>query len=80
MYNFGFNSKKKLAKEIARLYFEYDNTPCASVEIFHEDCASQSALNMLCKRLKIKPAHRSILGGGTGEYKKADFIKHGGRE
>lgn len=73
MYNFGFISKKKLAKEIARLYFEYDNTPCSSVELFHEDCASQSALNILCKRLKIKPAHLNHLGGGTGEYKKEDF-------
>lgn len=73
MNNFGFISKKKLAKEIARLYFEFDNTPCSSVEIFHEDCASQSALNMLCRRLKLKPAHLSTLGGGTGEYKKSDF-------
>ena len=60
MSNFGFISKKKVAKEIAIIY----NT--------HLDCnlfddGACSALNYLCTRLKIKPMHLNKLGGGTGE-------------
>lgn len=31
------------------------------------DCEAQSALNLLCKKLGIKPMHFNKLGGGTGE-------------
>ena len=66
MKNFGFISKKKVAREIAKIYNSHNNTPCPK-EQFLEDCAAQSSLNFLCTQLKIKPMHLNELGGGTGE-------------
>lgn len=64
MKNIGFISKKKVAREIARVYNTlghdvYDSGGCA-------------ALNRLCSRLEIKPMHRNKLGGGTGEMLKGE--------
>ena len=66
MDNFGFISKKKVATEIAKAYNGHNNTPC-SKEQFLKDCEVQSALNLLCKRLNIKPMHLNKIGGGTSE-------------
>ena len=66
MNNFGFISKKKVATEIAKAYNGHNNTPC-NKEQFLKDCEVQSALNLLCERLNIKPMHRNKIGGGTGE-------------
>lgn len=66
MKNFGFVSKKKVAREIAKIYNDHENTPC-SKEQFLKDCEVQSALNFLCSNLNIKPMHLNKLGGGTGE-------------
>lgn len=66
MKNFGFISKKKVAREIAKIYNDHENTPC-SKEQFIRDCEVQSALNLLCGNIGIKPMHLSNLGGGTGE-------------
>ena len=66
MNNFGFISKKKVATEIAKAYNGHNHTPC-SKEQFLKDCEVQSALNLLCKRLNIKPMHLNKIGGGTGE-------------
>lgn len=60
MSNFGFISKKKVAREIAKIYNEHK-----SVDLF--DSGACSALNLLCTKLNIKPMHRNKLGGGTGE-------------
>lgn len=62
----GFVSKKKVAREIAKIYNDHENTPC-SKEQFIRDCEVQSALNLLCGNLGIKPMHLNKLGGGTGE-------------
>jgi hypothetical protein len=62
MNNLGFISKKKVAKEIAKIY----NTK--GHDVF--DCGGCSALNLLCKKLGIKPMHLNKLGGGTGEMLK----------
>ena len=59
MNNLGFISKKKVAREIAKIY----NTKGHSVPN-SEAC---SALNLLCDRLKIKPMHRNKLGGGMND-------------
>lgn len=67
MKNFGFISKKKVAREIAYIYELHENTPC-DPEQFKRDCEAQSALNFLCRRLGIKPMHLNKLGGGTGEW------------
>ena len=66
MNNFGFINKKKVATEIAKAYNGHNNTPC-NKEQFLKDCEVQSALNLLCKRLNIKPMHLNKIGGGTGE-------------
>lgn len=66
MENFVFVSKKKVAREIAKIYNDHENTPC-SKEQFIRDCEVQSALNLLCGNLGIKPMHLNKLGGGTGE-------------
>ena len=66
MSNFGFISKKKIAKEIAKIYCEHKNTG-VSEEQFLMDCGACSALNLLCRNLNIKPMHLNKLGGGTGE-------------
>ena len=60
MNNFGFISKKKVASEIAKAYNGHNNTPC-NKEQFLKDCEVQSALNLLCKRLNIKPMILIIL-------------------
>lgn len=62
----GFISKKKVAKEIAKIYNSRNNTPCPK-EQFLRDCEVQNALNFLCSKLNIKPMHLNKLGGGTGE-------------
>ena len=69
MSNFGFISKRKVAREIANVYHLHDNTPC-DPEQFLRDCEVHSALNFLCKELNIKPMHLNKLGGGTGEMLK----------
>ena len=66
MRNFGFISKKKVAREIAKIYNDHENTPFEN-EQFLRDCGAQSTLNLLCGKLNIKPMHRNKLGGGTGE-------------
>ena len=61
MGNFGFISKKKVAREIAKIYHNYGGHNLLDSEV----C---SVLNSLCFRLKIKPMHLSKrLGAGTGE-------------
>ena len=57
-HNFGFISKKKLAREIAKMYNEYNGHDMFS-------CGNCSALNGLCRRLKIKPMHLNKHAGGT---------------
>lgn len=59
MKNFGFISKKKVAKEIAKIYNNKGH------DIFDSGCCS--ALNLLCKKLNIKPMHLNDLANGTGE-------------
>lgn len=66
MRNFGFISKKKVAREIAKIYNNHNNTPCEK-EQFLRDCEAQNALNLLCTKINIKPMHLNKLGGGTGE-------------
>ena len=66
MYNFGFISKKKVAKEIAKIYLER-SVPRLTREEILRDWEVCSALNLLCTKLEIKPMHRNKLGGGTGE-------------
>ena len=66
MKNIGFISKKKVAREIARIYNERNKTRLTKEEIL-KDWEVQSALNLLCNNLGIKPMHRNKLGGGTGE-------------
>lgn len=66
MSNFGFIRKKKVAREIAKIYNEHNNTPCEK-ERFIRDCEVQSALNYLCGKLNIAPMHLNKLGCGTGE-------------
>ena len=62
MKNLGFISKKKVAKEIAEIYKSKGH------DMF--DSGSCSALNLLCKRLKIKPIHLNDSANGTGELSK----------
>lgn len=64
MKNFGFISKKKVAKEITKIY----NTK--GHDVF--DSGACSALNLLCKKLGIKPMHLNELGGGTAESMKGE--------
>lgn len=60
MSNFGFISKKKIAKEIAEIIHSHP-------DVDDYDLGACSALNSLCTHLGIKPMHRNKLGGGTGE-------------
>lgn len=62
MKNLGFISKKKVAKEIAEIYNSKGH------DAF--DSGSCSALNLLCKRLNIKPMHLNESANGTGELLK----------
>ena len=64
---FGFISKKKVAKQIALIYKDRD-VPRYTEEEILKDLEVQSALNLLCSNLGIKPMHRNKLGGGTGEF------------
>lgn len=72
MNNFGFISKKKVAKEIAEVYHNHlnanasDSDACSALSCLF-DSGACSALNCLCTRLNIKPMHRNRLGDGTGE-------------
>lgn len=69
MNNFGLISKKRLAKEIAKLYNDHTNPKCGKDEFLY-DCGACSALNYLCYKLQIKPMHLNKMGGGTGEMLK----------
>ena len=53
MKNFGFISKKKVAKAMKEIYETHNNTPCPK-EQFLRDCEAQSSLNWLASKLKIK--------------------------
>ena len=64
--NFGFIGKKKVAREIAKIYKD-KSVPRYTREEVLRDWEVQSTLNLLCARLDIKPMHRNKLGGGTGE-------------
>lgn len=66
MKNIGFISKKKVAREIAKIYNERNKIRETKEEIL-KDWEVQSALNLLCRKLGIKPMHRNEFGGGTGE-------------
>lgn len=65
MSNFGYISKKKVAKEIANTVRLYDESTNANMYYFNMGACS--ALNLFCSKLNIKPMHRNELGGGTGE-------------
>lgn len=67
MNNFGFISKKKIAREIAKIY----NTK--GHDVF--DSGACSALNLLCENLDVKPMHLNKLGGGTREMCKPQIDK-----
>lgn len=58
--DFGFISKKKLARVIAKRYLDHENTPCPK-EQFTMDCHVQSELNWLCYILNIKTAFKKEL-------------------
>lgn len=62
MKNLGFISKKKVAKKIAEIYNSKGH------DVF--DSGSCSTLNLLCKRLNIKPMHLNDSANGTGELLK----------
>ena len=66
MKNFGFISKKKVAKEIAKIY-NCHKGEFRSKEMYFYDSGVCSALNVLCDKLDIVPMHRNKLGGGIGE-------------
>lgn len=66
MIDFGFISKKKVAREIAKIYKEKSGCVHTKEEALR-NWEVQSALNLLCTNLNIKPMHRNKLGGGTGE-------------
>lgn len=66
MSNFGFISKKKVAREIAKVY-NCHNGQYINSKLHFFDSGACSALNFLCDRLGIVPMHRNKLGGGTGE-------------
>ena len=76
MKNFGFISKKKVAREIAKIYNERNITRATKEEIL-KDWEVQSSLNLLCRKLGIKPMHRNELGGGTGEMLRFDNTERG---
>lgn len=64
MSNFGIITKKKVAKEIAKIYLEHEK-PRASKELILMDSGACSALDLLCRKLNIKPMHRNKLCGET---------------
>lgn len=63
---FGLISKKKVAREIAKIYKDRSVVRHTREEVL-KDWEVQSALNLLCTNLGIKPMHRNKPGGGTGE-------------
>ena len=65
MNNFGFISKKKVAREIANVVRLHDESTSENMYYFNMDACS--SLNFLCSKLNIKPMHRNKLGGGTSE-------------
>jgi len=69
MKNLGFISKKRVAREIAKIYneCERDYKTSETKEKRLRMYEAQSKLNWLCTRLGIRPMHRNKLGGGTGE-------------
>lgn len=69
MKNFGFISKKKVAKEIAKIYNDR-SVPRHTREEVIKDWEVCSALNLLCRKLGISPVHLNQLAGGTGEQLK----------
>lgn len=69
MKNIGFISKKKVAKEIAKIYNDR-SVPRHTKEEILKDWEVCSALNLLCRKLDIKPMHLNELAGGTGELLK----------
>ena len=62
MNNFGFISKKKVAREIAKYYLGHSRDWSSKF-----DSGACSVLNALCGALKIKPMHLNHFAGGTGE-------------
>ena len=66
MSNFGFISKKKVAREIAKIYNSHKGVPMGN-SMYYFDSGACSALNILCRNLDIVPMHRNKLGKGTGE-------------
>lgn len=66
MSNFGFISKKKVAREIAKINNEHSGKWGSTTEFYFNNGVS-NGMTALCKALKIKPMHRNKLGGGTGE-------------
>ena len=66
MSNFGFISKKKVAREIAKIDNEHSGVWCCPEEFYFNQGVS-NGMNALCSALKIKPMHLNELGGGTGE-------------
>lgn len=71
MKNFGFISKKKVAREIAKIYNDR-SVPRHTKEEILKDWEVCSALNFLCRKLGIKPMHLNELAGGTGEQMKGE--------
>lgn len=60
-----FKTNKRIAKEIKKIYEQVETEPYIDNAIKWE---IQSKLNLLCKRLSIKPAHLNKLGGGTKTF------------
>lgn len=71
MKNFGFISKKKVAREIAKIYNERSCIRHTREEVI-KDWEVCSALNLLCRKLDIKPMHLNELAGGTGGMLKGE--------
>ena len=69
MKNIGFISKKRVAKEIAKIYNDRSVSRHTKEEIL-KDWEVCSALNLLCRKLDIKPMHLNELADGTGELLK----------
>ena len=76
MNNFGFISKKKVAREIAKINNKYSGK-WLTREDFHFNEGVCNGMNVLCSALKIKPMHRNKLGGGTGEMLCGEVKKDG---
>lgn len=61
---FGLISKKKVAREIAKIYNEHNEKRATEKMVFF-DHGAQSSLNQLCDRLDITPMHNTKLNGET---------------